>query len=476
MEKKTKIVCVGAGYVGGPTMAIIALKCPEYYVYVYDMNRTIIDAWNSDNLPVYEIGLKEIIEKTRKKNLFFTSDLQETLNDCQILFLAVNTPTKKQGKGKGNAPDMQYFENAIREITMILSEKKLNEDIVIVEKSTIPVKTSEFIRAVFTANQIKFPENKDKLVILSNPEFMAEGTAISDLISPDRVIIGADNNISGQKGMTLLKSIYQKWIPEEKILTSNLFSSELTKLASNSFLAQRISSINSISMICEKVGADVDEVSRMVGADSRIGGKFLKSSVGFGGSCLMKDVLHMIYLCETLGLSEVANYWQAVLDINELQKKRFSYSIITSMFNNLNEKKIAILGVTFKKNTNDIRESAALDIANNLLKEGALLNIYDPKASEQQFRNHMYSLGHVANPEDKSIKWFDNAYEACESCHAIVVLTEWDEFTKLDYQNIFNKMAKPAYVFDGRNLLNKEHLEKIGYKTVFIGKTNNTVF
>jgi len=234
---------------------------------------------------------------------------------------------------------MQYFENAIREITMILSEKKLNEDIVIVEKSTIPVKTSEFIRAVFTANQIKFPENKDKLVILSNPEFMAEGTAISDLISPDRVIIGADNNISGQKGMTLLKSIYQKWIPEEKILTSNLFSSELTKLASNSFLAQRISSINSISMICEKVGADVDEVSRMVGADSRIGGKFLKSSVGFGGSCLMKDVLHMIYLCETLGLSEVANYWQAVLDINELQKKRFSYSIITSMFNNLNEKK-----------------------------------------------------------------------------------------------------------------------------------------
>ena len=374
------VLCVGAGYVGGPTMACIAKNCPRVKVTVYDLNQERIDAWNSDKLPIYEPGLDEIVKSVRGKNLFFTTT--EHYKEADVIFISVNTPTKSYGKGKGRAADLKYIELAARRIAEVCTTGNK----IIVEKSTVPVRCSVAIKAILNACKEK---STATFQILSNPEFLAEGTATDDLQSPDRVLIGGDSDEAGQRAVKTLVDLYSQWVPRERIITTNLWSSELSKLTANAFLAQRISSINSISAVCEATGADVDEVANAIGRDSRIGPKFLKASVGFGGSCFQKDILNLVYLSQQLGLDEVAHYWQGVVDINEYQRRRFAHKMISSMFDTVSGKKIAILGFAFKKDTGDTRETSAISICTTLLEEGAKLHIYDPKVC---FGNTSYPI------------------------------------------------------------------------------------
>ena len=461
--KITKICCIGAGYVGGPTMAVIAQKCPHIQVTVVDLNEERIAAWNDNdvnNIPIYEPGLAEIVAEARGRNLFFSTDVDQAIDDAQIVFISVNTPTKTYGKGKGMAADLKYIELCARQIARVAKQDKI-----VVEKSTLPVRTAEAIKSILdnTGNGVQFQ-------ILSNPEFLAEGTAIEDLLNPDRILIGGDESAEGQEAIAALSSVYANWVAPERILSTNVWSSELSKLTANAFLAQRISSINAMSELCEKTGADVSEVAKAIGMDSRIGSKFLKASVGFGGSCFQKDILNLVYIAKSYGLNEVADYWEQVIIMNDYQKKRFSSNIVQTLYNTVSGKKIAFLGWAFKKDTNDTRESAAIYVADDLINEQAKIAVYDPKVSQDKMLTDInYLETRTAEQNNKYLSSFASSYDACKDAHAIAILTEWDEFKSYDWQKIYDNMQKPAFVFDGRNILNSAELIKIGFKYQAIG-------
>ncbi|XP_059161207.1 UDP-glucose 6-dehydrogenase-like isoform X2 [Physella acuta] len=458
-----KICCIGAGYVGGPSCAVIAHKCPNLQVTVVDQSSERIAQWNSDNLPIFEPKLDEVVKACRGRNLFFSTDVEKGIREAELIFICVNTPTKTFGWGKGRAADLKYIESAARRIAEVAQNNKI-----VVEKSTVPVKAAESIANILSANV----KPGVRYQVLSNPEFLAEGTAISDLLKPDRVLIGGDQSPEGQEAVDALCWVYKHWVPSENIITMNTWSSELSKLAANAFLAQRISSINAMSAICEATGADVDEVAHAIGTDTRIGPKFLKASVGFGGSCFQKDVLNMVYLCECLNLPEVAAYWQQVIAINDYQRMRFTKRIVESLFNTVTNKRIAILGFAFKKDTGDTRESAAIYVSKYLLEEGAQIRIYDPKVPVDQIMTDLKSAEVTDEPElvENLVSICNDAYTAAEGCHALVVCTEWDEFQDLDYQRIYNKMLKPAFIFDGRLILDHQKLMEMGFKVETIGK------
>jgi UDPglucose 6-dehydrogenase len=447
-----KILCIGAGYVGGPTMAMIAKKCPQYQIKIVDINAARINAWNSDELPVYEPGLKEIVESVRGKNLFFGTDIDACIKEADIIFVSVNTPTKTFGFGCGKASDLQYIEKTARSILAASENNKI-----VVEKSTLPVRTAESMERILNSNQkgIRFD-------VVSNPEFLAEGTAIADLENPDRVLIGGHTDENGRAAVEEIAKIYANWVPRERIITTNLWSSELSKLTANAFLAQRISSINSLSALCEKTGANIDEIAYAIGKDTRIGSKFLKASIGFGGSCFKKDILNLVYLCEHYGLPEVAAYWESVVKINEWQTTRSVKRVLRSLFNTIAGKKIAIFGFAFKANTNDTRESPANLVVRELLDEHAIPVITDCKALPDAKRD----LNDVLD----KIQFAEDPYESAKDAHAVLLCTEWKQFAELDWQKIYNLMSKPALVFDGRNILDGEGLKKIGFEFMSIGK------
>lgn len=458
-----KICCIGAGYVGGPTMAKIAQKCPDIAVTVVDINQARIDAWQTDELPIYEPGLLDVVKEARGRNFFFSTDVDKGIAEADIIFISVNTPTKTYGVGAGAAADLKYVEACARQIARVATSDKI-----IVEKSTIPVRTAETIQKI-----IRGSGNPAKFQILSNPEFLAEGTAMEDLECPDRVLIGGEQTSDGLAAIEMLASVYGRWIPQDRVLRTNLWSSELSKLTANAFLAQRISSINAISALCEATGADVDEVAFAIGKDSRIGPKFLRASVGFGGSCFQKDILNLVYLCEYFGLPEVANYWRQVVTMNDYQKHRFARRIVTSLFGTVSSKKIAILGFAFKKDTNDTRESSAIYVCRDLLEERASLAIYDPKVPASTIYR---DLGLDAEGRDatgrKPIEVVESAQAACDGAHALAIMTEWDAFKsdQLDYAELFARMEKPAFAFDGRNIADLATLREIGFEAVGIGK------
>ena len=458
------ICCIGAGYVGGPTMAVIAQKCPHIKVTVVDVNEQRINAWNSANdedLPIYEPGLAEVVKEARGRNLFFFTDVEKAIDEAEMIFISVNTPTKTYGAGKGMAADLKYIELCARQIAKVAKSDKI-----VVEKSTLPVRTASAIKEILTntGNGVRYQ-------ILSNPEFLAEGTAVADLFQPDRVLIGGDTTPEGQQAIQSLVEIYSNWVPMDKILTTNLWSSELSKLTANAFLAQRVSSINALSELCEKTGADVNEVAQAIGLDSRIGPKFLKASVGFGGSCFQKDILNLVYIAKSYGLDEVATYWEQVILMNDHQKRRFAKNIISTLYNTVAGKKIAFLGWAFKKDTNDTRESAAIYVADDLLNEQAVIAVYDPKVKPAQMWSDLNYLNSRSEAENqKQLTAYQNPYDACNGAHAVAVLTEWDEFKSYDWQKIYEGMLKPAFVFDGRNILDQKALEQIGFVYRAIGK------
>jgi UDPglucose 6-dehydrogenase len=456
--KIKNICCIGAGYVGGPTMSIIAQKNPKINVYVVDMNANKIAAWNSENLPVYEPGLSKVVNEAKGRNLFFSTDVNKHIEKADMIFISVNTPTKTSGEGKGYAADLKYVEACAKQIAEVSKSDKI-----IVEKSTVPVRTSEKVKEILRSN------NSDvDFQILSNPEFLAEGTAMRDLEIPDRVLIGGDDTVEGKKAINCLVEIYSSWVPKKNILTTNLWSSELSKLTANAFLAQRISSINSLSELCEETGADIEEVSKAIGMDSRIGKSFLKTSVGFGGSCFQKDILNLVYIARSIGLEKVADYWEQVLIINKHQRNRFSKKIINCIIENNLKPSVLILGWSFKKNTNDTRESAAIYIANNLLKNNIVIQIYDPKVKEEQIIFDLLNL----NPdfEKSMVNFVHEPFLNISDHNVIVIMTEWDEFTTYDWKIVNSNMKKPAYIFDGRNILDGELIKKIGFNYISLGR------
>lgn len=462
--KIKSICCIGAGYVGGPTMSVIAQKNPDIKVTVVDLNAQRIADWNDKDLtklPIYEPGLDEVVAEARGRNLFFSTEVDKAIDDAQMIFISVNTPTKTYGAGKGMAADLKYVELCARQIAKVATTDKI-----VVEKSTLPVKTAEAIQNILdnTGNGVDFQ-------ILSNPEFLAEGTAMRDLAVPDRVLIGGDSTTpKGQEAIQALVDVYCSWVPKENILTTNVWSSELSKLTANAFLAQRVSSINSLSELCEATGANVQEVAKAIGMDSRIGSKFLQVSVGFGGSCFQKDILNLVYIAKSLGLNEVADYWHQVILMNNHQRDRFAKNIIKTLYNTVNGKTIAFLGWAFKKDTNDTRESAAIYVADLLMDEQATIKVYDPKVTATQMQSDINYLNTRSEKQNtKYLKTENDPYAVMEGAHAIAVLTEWDEFKKYDWQRIYNGMQKPAFVFDGRNVLNRKALETIGFVYKGIG-------
>jgi UDPglucose 6-dehydrogenase len=458
-----KICCIGAGYVGGPTMAVIAEKCPHITVTVVDVDASKIDAWNNGNLPIFEPGLQEVVDGQRGKNLFFSTDRETAITEADIIFVAVGTPTKKYGIGAGRAADLVYIEKCARDIAQMAKGPKI-----VVEKSTIPVRTADALKAILNESDTA------QFQVLSNPEFLAEGTAIEDLHNADRILIGGEQSPEGIKAIDTLATVYSNWIPTERILKTNLWSSELSKLTANAFLAQRISSINAMSALCEATGADVDEVAQAIGTDSRIGPKFLKASVGFGGSCFQKDILNLVYLCEYYGLKEVADYWCKVVEMNDYQKRRFSAKIVETLFNTVNGKRIAVLGFAFKKDTNDTRESSSIYVCQDLIAENATVSIFDPQVTRDLiFADLGQAQVDAEGVPNRNVDIAEDAYAACEGAHAVAILTEWDIFKDLDYQRVFDSMEKPACIFDGRNILDRPALEKIGFKTYAIGKAND---
>ena len=456
--KIKNICCIGAGYVGGPTMSIIAQKNPKINVHVVDMNANKITAWNSENLPVYEPGLLKVVKEARGRNLFFSTEIDKHIEQADMIFISVNTPTKISGEGKGYAADLKFVESCAKQIAQASNTNKI-----IVEKSTVPVRTSEKIKEILRSN------NSDvDFQILSNPEFLAEGTAMRDLEIPDRVLIGGDNTIEGQKAVDCLVEIYSSWVPKENILTTNLWSSELSKLTANAFLAQRISSINSLSELCEKTGADIEEVSKAIGMDSRIGSSFLKTSVGFGGSCFKKDILNLVYIARSLGLVEVANYWEQILIINKHQRNRFSKKII-DCFKKFNySSKVLLLGWAFKKDTNDTRESASIYVANNLINDNISIDIFDPRVKKEQIDHDLMSVN--SNYNSDLVNILNDPLLNLENYNIVVILTEWDEFKTYDWLKIHKKMCKPAHIFDGRNILDSKEINDIGFKYTGLGR------
>ena len=453
-EKKIKknILCIGAGYVGGPTMAMIAARCPQYEVTVVDINAKRIAAWKTDNLPIYEPGLLEVVKEARGRNLFFSTEIDKNINKADIIFVSVNTPTKTFGEGAGKAADLQYWEKTARDIVRVAENDKI-----VVEKSTLPVRTARAMDRILNDN-----EKGIYFEVLSNPEFLAEGTAIKDLENPDRVLIGSHETEPGLKARQELVDLFANWIPRERIVTSNVWSAELSKLVANAFLAQRISSINSISALCEKTEANVSEVAHAIGMDSRIGSRFLNASVGFGGSCFKKDILNLVYIAENYGLHEVAQYWESVIKINEYQEHRFVHQMIRVMFNTVAGKKIALFGFAFKKDTGDTRESPAICVAKKLIEEKAEVIVTDPKA----LLNAKIDL----KDQKESVTFVEDPYKAAKGAHAIAVLTEWDLYKDLDYEKIYKSMETPAFLFDGRNILDHDRLFEIGFSVFRIGR------
>jgi UDPglucose 6-dehydrogenase len=450
---KKNILCIGAGYVGGPTMAVIAQKCPDIKVTVVDINAERIAAWQGDMLPIYEPGLDKVVKAAIGKNLFFSTEVEQHITEADIIFVSVNTPTKTFGEGAGKAADLQYWEKTARNIV-----KASQSDKIIVEKSTLPVRTADAMARILNAN-----DKGIHFEVLSNPEFLAEGSAVKDLYEPDRVLIGSQETPGGLKARQEVVDIYAHWVPRDRIITSNVWSSELSKLVANAFLAQRISSINTISALCEKTEANVREVAYAIGTDSRIGPKFLNASVGFGGSCFKKDILNLVYICEHYGLQEVARYWQSVVDINEYQESRFVRNMLTAMFNTVADKKIALFGYAFKADTGDTRESPAFYVAKKLLEERARLVITDPQAlpnARLELREH-----------GDAVMFTEDPYQAARGAHAIAVVTEWSQYKTLDYARIFSSMEKPAFVFDGRNILDHAALFSLGFSVFPIGQT-----
>jgi len=464
LMKVKNICCIGAGYVGGPTMAIIAQKSPEITVTVVDINAKRIAAWNDpdvEQIPIYEPGLSEVVAEARGRNLFFSTDVDAAIDAADMIFISVNTPTKTYGMGKGMAADLKYIELCARQIARVAKNDKI-----IVEKSTLPVRTAEALKRILdnTGNGVNFQ-------ILSNPEFLAEGTAVTDLHKPDRVLIGGDvDTESGREAIQALVDVYAHWVTPDNILTTNVWSSELSKLTANAFLAQRVSSINAMSELCEVTEADVQEVAKAIGMDSRIGPKFLKASVGFGGSCFQKDILNLVYIAKSFGLNEVADYWEQVILMNDHQKRRFAAKIVKTLFNTVSGKKIALLGWAFKKDTNDTRESAAIYVADYLLNEQAEIVVYDPKVTQEQILADLDYLGTRSEEENRKLITVVNTAEAaCTGAHAVAVMTEWDEFKTLDWEAIYTHMLKPAFLFDGRRLLDKEALTDLGFEFYAIG-------
>jgi UDPglucose 6-dehydrogenase len=445
-------------------MTVIAHKCPEIKVTVVDINPERIARWNDsdlEQLPVYEPGLAELVEKSRGKNLFFSTDVEGAIEEADMIFISVNTPTKTYGKGKGQAADLKYIELSARTIA-----KASKTDKIVVEKSTLPVRTAQAIKNILdnTSSGVHFE-------ILSNPEFLAEGTAITDLLEADRVLIGGDDTPSGKEAKNALSAIYEHWLPKERILQTNVWSSELSKLVANAFLAQRVSSINAISALCEKTDANVDEVAKAIGYDSRIGPKFLKASVGFGGSCFQKDILNLVYIAKSYGLDEVAAYWEQVVLMNDYQKRRFANHIIQTLYNTVSGKKITFYGWAFKKDTNDTRESASIYVADALIEEKAEIYVYDPKVSKAQMLTDLNRLGTRTEEEnERYLKVLSDPYQAAEEAHAVAIMTEWDQFKTLDYEKIYAQMLKPAFVFDGRRIIDKAALDRIGFKTYKLGE------
>ncbi len=461
------ICCIGAGYVGGPTMAMIAQQCPEISVHVVDINQDRIDAWNSDRLPIYEPGLDDVVKAARGRNLTFSTDIDRAIATAEMVFISVNTPTKTFGVGAGRAANLEFVEKCARTIARVSKGHKI-----VVEKSTLPVRTAEAVRRILASSA-----GAATFDVLSNPEFLAEGTAVEDLLDPDRVLIGGES----AEAVESLVAIYANWVPRDRILTTNLWSSELSKLTANAFLAQRVSSINAISALCEATGADVDEVANAIGADSRIGPKFLKASVGFGGSCFQKDILNLVYLCEHFGLPKVAKYWEQVVRMNDHQRSRFAARIVRTMFNTVSDKQIGIWGFAFKKDTNDTRESAAIYVCRDLLRERARLVIYDPQVSEDQIRLDLEQscrhprTGEISSADrqvlEQHVTIAASAEDAARDAHAVAVLTEWDAFADLDFANIRRQMPSPAFLFDGRNLLDHKSLRALGFEVHAIGKS-----
>jgi UDPglucose 6-dehydrogenase len=464
MKSISHICCIGAGYVGGPTMSVIAQKCPHITVTVVDINEKRIAAWNDenfDNLPIYEPGLADVVKEARGRNLFFTTEVDAAIDKADMIFISVNTPTKTYGKGKGMAADLKYIELCARQIARVSTTDKI-----IVEKSTLPVRTAETLTSILhnTGNGVHFE-------ILSNPEFLAEGTAVQDLLNPDRILIGGDNTPEGQEAKDALTNVYANWIDRDRILQTNVWSSELSKLTANAFLAQRVSSINSISELCEETGADVNEVARAIGTDSRVGSKFLKASVGFGGSCFQKDILNLVYIAKSYGLDKVADYWEQVIIMNDHQKKRFAEKMIASMYNTVAGKKIVLFGWAFKKDTNDTRESAAIYVTDYLLDEQAEITVYDPKVKEEQIYADLDYLNTRSEEENRRlVTVVSSPEEATKDAHAVAVLTEWDEFTTYNWETIYNNMLKPAFLFDGRKILDSSAMKEIGFKHFAIGE------
>lgn len=454
------IVCIGAGYIGGPTMAVIAKMNPDRKVIVVDINKSRIAAWNSKNyaLPIFEPGLVDVVKEVRGKNLFFSTDIKKAVQDCDIIFVGVNTPTKMFGKGAGRASDLQYWEATARNVA-----KWANGDKIVVEKSTLPVRTAAAMSAILNTHE------KYHFEVLSNPEFLAEGTAIKDLLTPDRVLIGGAKTPSGDAAVDELVKVYcgkgGKWVPRERVLTTNVWSAELTKLAANAFLAQRVSSINAIAGLCEATGADVDEVARVIGADHRIGPKFLKAGPGFGGSCFKKDVLNLVYLCETFGLHTAAEYWMGVIKMNDHQQERIVSRLFRAMFNTLANKKIAMFGFAFKADTGDTRETPAGTVARLLNDEHVCLSITDPKAIPNAKKDLEDLLGTPTPPTYTS-----DPYVAAKDADAILLMTDWSEYPALDWTKLYKSMRKPALVFDTRNCLDADKLRKIGFTVLNIGK------
>ena len=462
--KVKNICCIGAGYVGGPTMAIIAQKAPGINVTVVDINEKRIAAWNDAdvaNIPIYEPGLAEVVAEARGRNLFFSTDVDKAIDEADMIFISVNTPTKTYGIGKGMAADLKFIELCARQIARVAKTDKI-----VVEKSTLPVRTAEALKSILdnTGNGVNFQ-------ILSNPEFLAEGTAVDDLQAPDRVLIGGDlDTEAGREAIAALVEVYANWVPVTHILTTNVWSSELSKLTANAFLAQRVSSINALSELCEQTGADIKEVSKAIGMDSRIGPKFLQASVGFGGSCFQKDILNLVYIAKSFGLHEVADYWEQVIIMNDHQKRRFAAKMVKTLYNTVSGKKIALLGWAFKKDTNDTRESAAIYVADYLLNERAELIIYDPKVRKEQILADLDYLGTRSEAENRAgIRVVNSAEEATAGAHAIGIMTEWDEFKTLDWKHVYEQMLKPAFLFDGRRLLDRHELEALGFDFYAIG-------
>ncbi len=449
---KKNILCIGAGYVGGPTMTIIANKCPDYKVTVVDISEEKINAWNSDKLPIFEPGLQERVLSARGKNLFFSAEIDRCIDEADIIFVSVNTPTKMFGEGAGKAVDLQFIEQTARRIK---ENSKSNK--IVVEKSTLPVRAAETLETILHSGN-----NSVQFEILSNPEFMAEGTGISDMEDPDRILIGSMDTPSGIVARDILMDIYLHWVPRERLITTNLWSSELSKLVANAFLAQRISSINSIASLCEVTEADVTEVSRAIGMDLRIGSRFLNAGPGFGGSCFRKDILSLVYLCEHYQLNEIAAFWEQVVLINDYQMERYVRRILQAMFNTLAGKKLAVFGFAFKPDTGDTRDAPAIYICKRLLEEKACLKITDPYALDNARKD-------LQGAEEK-VDFIEDPYQAAEGVHGIALITEWSLYKELDYQKIFDTMEEPAFIFDGRNHLDHQALYEIGFNVYPVGK------